>query len=30
MPDNIALGLTPQELVDLVEYLLIEPAPAKP
>ena len=30
MPDNISLGLTPQELVDLMEYLLIEPAPAKP
>ncbi|MCI0542027.1 MAG: c-type cytochrome [Verrucomicrobiales bacterium] len=24
MPDNIALGLTPQELVDLVEYLMSE------
>ena len=30
MPDNISLGLTPQELVDLVEYLLVEPAPGKP
>jgi len=24
MPDNISLGLTPQELVDLVEYLMSE------
>jgi putative membrane-bound dehydrogenase-like protein len=30
MPDNISLGLTPQELLDLVEYLLTEPAAAKP
>lgn len=30
MPDNIALGLTPRELVDLVEYLLSEPPAAKP
>ena len=25
MPDNISLGLTPQELVDLVEFLMSEP-----
>ncbi|MSU62016.1 MAG: c-type cytochrome [Pedosphaera sp.] len=30
MPDNITLGLTPQELVDLVEFLLNEPTAAKP
>ena len=30
MPDNTSLGLTPQELLDLVEYLLTEPAAAKP
>lgn len=29
MPDNITLGLTPQELVDLVEYLLSEPTAGK-
>ena len=29
MPDNISVGLTPQELVDLVEYLLSEPVAAK-
>ena len=30
MPDNISLGLTPQELVDLVAFLLSEPSAAKP
>jgi putative heme-binding domain-containing protein len=30
MPDNIALGLTPEELVDVVEYLLSEPIAGKP
>lgn len=30
MPDNISLGLTPRELVDLVEYLLDESVAAKP
>ena len=29
MPDNIAAGLTPQELVDVVEYLLSEPIAPK-
>ncbi len=27
MPDNLALGLTPDELVDLLEHLLTDPAP---
>ena len=30
MPDNISLGLTPQELVDLVEYLMAPPALTSP
>ena len=30
MPDNISLGLTPQELVDLVEFLMSEPVISHP